>query len=172
MKVLRNSSQAARVMYGNVSRAFLRVANWSSAIRMRLCERLCAIHEAENARLLFTKWQNSIQSAWAQSNTFCACLEGAYIIDKTINALHDRASSFMHRSRVGAVKYLLCMSRRRLYYWQNDRYATWPCLPVLCIEHVAGIEILSGKHCVVQIARRRRKILLFKIIVPCPKTRF
>ena len=42
--------------------------------------------------------------------------------------------SIMHRSRVGAIKYFLCMFRRYLYYWQNDRYATQPCLPVLCIE--------------------------------------
>ena len=32
-------------------------------------------------------------------------------------------ASFMHRSRVGVIKYFLCMSRRRSYYCENDRYA-------------------------------------------------
>ena len=59
-----------------------------------------------------------IEAAWAQSNTFCACLEGAYTIDKTIDTLHSRTYKF-YVFRVGATKYFLCMSGRCLYYWQN-----------------------------------------------------
>ena len=76
-----------------------------------------------------------IEAAWAQSNTFCACLEGAYTIDKTIDTLHSRAYKF-YALRVGATKYFLCMSGRRLYYWQNYWYATRSRLPVLCVEQM------------------------------------
>ena len=156
MKVLRNSSQAARVMYGNVSRAFLRVANWSSAIRMRLCERLCAIHEAENARLLFTKWQNSIQSAWAQSNTFCACLEGAYIIQKTINTLHDSASSFIHATRV-AVKYLFVFKRFQTINTRKHTVFWWFLFPknVGLRSDLGGQCLWLSLHLVTDLRKRR-----------------
>ena len=90
---------------------------------MRLCERLCTIHEAENARLLFTKCQNSIQSAWAQSNTFCACLEGAYVIDKTINTRHDRVSSFMHGNRVTRSNTYLFFNDFRLLTHENTQFS-------------------------------------------------
>ena len=36
----------------------------------------------------FREWQR------ARSNTFCACLEGAYTIDKTTDALPDRVYQF------------------------------------------------------------------------------
>ena len=90
---------------------------------MRLCERLCTIHEAEKARLLFTKCQNSIQSAWAQSNTFCACLEGAYIIAKTINVLHDRVSSLMHGNRVARSNTYLFFNDFRLLTLENTQFS-------------------------------------------------
>ena len=45
-----------------------------------------------------------IEAAWARSHAFCACLEGAYTIEKTLD-------TFMHKSRVGAITYFLLGSR-------------------------------------------------------------
>ena len=108
-----------------------------------------------------------------RSNTFCACLEGAYTIGKTIDTLHDRTYelSFLYRNRVDAIKYFCAFlegaytidkmidtlhGRALRFYALN----MWPLSRYLVANIVA------------QIARRRRKILLFKIIVPCSKTRF
>ena len=60
------------------------------------CGRLCTFHEAKNARLLFAKQSTSRMVA---IKYFCAGLEGAYTIDKTIDTLHDCVSQFNTQNR-------------------------------------------------------------------------
>ena len=62
----------------------------------RECGRLCTFHEAENARLLFGKQSKSRMVA---IKYFCAGLEGAYTIEKTIDTLHDCVSQFNTQNR-------------------------------------------------------------------------
>ena len=53
-----------------------------------------------------------IEAAWVRSNTFCACLEGAHTIEKTIGTLMTVVVSFMHRiGLVVDIKILSCKHR-------------------------------------------------------------